>query len=99
MPENLYLSDEAASDLEEIWIYIAPDSIRNADGFIDQLCKKCIEIADLKSIGRRRDELFPGLLSLAYKRYVIFSYALMIGSKSLGFCPAVEIFPDTSKTK
>lgn len=72
MLDNLYISDEAASDLEEIWIYIAPDSIRNADGFIDQLCKKCIEIADLKSIGRRRDELFPGLLSLAYKRYVIF---------------------------
>lgn len=72
MPENLYLSEEALSDLEQIWSYIAQDSIRNADKFIDQLYKKCHEIAELKSIGRRRDELFQGLFSLAHKNYVIF---------------------------
>ena len=66
------LSDEAVSDLEEIWIYIASQSIRSADSFLDQLYNKCIEISELTGIGRKRDELFPGMLSLAYKKYVIF---------------------------
>ena len=72
MPRVPVLSEEAVSDLEEIWIYIASDSIRNADGFIDLLYSKCIEISELSGIGRKRDELFPGMLSLAYKKYVIF---------------------------
>ncbi len=66
------LSPEAVSDLEEIWLYIAPQSIRNADSFLDQLYTKCYEISELRGIGRRRDDLFPGMLSLAYKKYVIF---------------------------
>lgn len=72
MPKKPFLSDEALGDLEEIWAYIAADSIRNADGFIDQLYRKCLEISELDAIGRKREELFPGLLSLAYKKYVIF---------------------------
>ncbi len=72
MPKNPFLSDEALSDLEEIWVFIASDSARNADRFIDQLYRKCVEIAELEAIGRNRDELFPGLLSVAYKKYVIF---------------------------
>jgi toxin ParE1/3/4 len=72
VPKQLFISDEAFGDLEDIWTYIAQDSFRNADGFIDQLYRKCIEIAELDAIGRKRDELFPGLLSLAYKKYIIF---------------------------
>jgi toxin ParE1/3/4 len=67
-----FLSEEAIGDLEDIWAYIAPDSIRNADRFIDQIYNKCVEISELAAIGRGRDELYPGLLSLAYKKYVIF---------------------------
>ena len=74
MAKNPFLSNEAISDLEEIWAYIAADSIRSADGFIDQLYTKCVEIAELNGIGRKRDDLFPGLLSLAYKKYVIFFF-------------------------
>ena len=72
MAKTPILSEEAVSDLEEIWIYIASQSIRNADNFLDQLYNKCIEISELSGIGRKRDELFPGMLSLAYKKYVIF---------------------------
>ena len=72
MPKKLFLSNEALSDLEDIWAFSAADSIRNADGLIDQLYRKCVEISELDAIGRKRDELFPGLLSLAYKNYVIF---------------------------
>jgi len=66
------LSPEAVSDLEEIWLYIASQSIRNADSFLDQLYAKCYEFSELSGIGHRRDDLFPGMLSLAYKKYVIF---------------------------
>lgn len=67
-----FLSAEAINDLEDIWTCIASDNIRNADEFIDQLYEKCLEISEFEEIGRRRDELFPGLLSLAYKKYIIF---------------------------
>lgn len=72
MPKKPFLSDEAIGDLDDIWAYIATDSIRSADGFIDQLYRKCVEIAELEAVGRRRDELFTGLLSLAFKKYMIF---------------------------
>jgi toxin ParE1/3/4 len=63
---------EAVSDLEEIWFYIGSQSTRNADSVIAQLCNKCMEISELSGIGRKRDELIPGVMSLAYKKFVIF---------------------------
>jgi plasmid stabilization system protein ParE len=72
MAKDPVLSPEAVIDLEEIWLYIASQSVRNADSFLDELYNKCIEISELNGIGHIRDDLFPGMLSLAYKRYVIF---------------------------
>ena len=42
------------------------------DRFIDELFSKCGEIARLDGVGRKRDELIPGLSSLAHKNHVIF---------------------------
>jgi len=72
VPKKPFLSDEAIGDLDDIWAHIATDSIQSADGFIGQLYRKCVKIAELEAVGRRRDELFTGLLSLAFKKYVIF---------------------------
>jgi toxin ParE1/3/4 len=72
MDRRLEISKEAIRDLDEIWDYIAGDSIVNADRFIDELFFKCEEIAQLKGVGRKRDELILGLKSLAHKNYVIF---------------------------
>ena len=58
--------------LNEIWDFISGDSIANADRFIDELSSKCEEIARLDGVGRKRDELIPGLSSLAHKNHVIF---------------------------
>ena len=63
---------EAESDLDDIWDYIANDSPLNADRFLEQLYRKCISISELEGIGRRRDELADGLLSIPHKRYIIF---------------------------
>jgi toxin ParE1/3/4 len=67
-----FLSEEAVLDLEEIWSYISEDSVAIADSFIDQLYQKCLEISELVGVGHKRDDLFPNLLSLPYKKYVIF---------------------------
>ncbi|MBN2069611.1 MAG: type II toxin-antitoxin system RelE/ParE family toxin [Opitutales bacterium] len=72
MAKQLIISQEAISDLSEIWDYIARDNQRAADRFIDALYAKCQEILELESIGRSREELFEGLRSLPYRKYVIF---------------------------
>ncbi len=72
MAKDLEISQEAILDLEDIWDFIAKDSPRNADRFIDQLYQKCVDLAEYEGTGRTRDELLPGILSIPHKRYVIF---------------------------
>jgi toxin ParE1/3/4 len=59
-------------DLADIWDYIAEDNQTRADGFIDSIDNKIKELADRPHIGRLRDDLFPGLLSFPFGRYIIF---------------------------
>jgi plasmid stabilization system protein ParE len=72
MTRDLSISDEAESDFDDIWDYIAKDSPLKADRFIDQLYRKCFDISELNGIGRQRDELSEGLLSITHKKYIIF---------------------------
>ncbi|MEM7350469.1 MAG: type II toxin-antitoxin system RelE/ParE family toxin [Acidobacteriota bacterium] len=65
-------SNLAELDLLEIWAYIAEDSARNADRFLDLLDQKCRTLASAPGIGRSREDLAPRLRSLAVQRYVIF---------------------------
>lgn len=68
----------AASDILDIWDYIADDSIEQADRWVDRLDEKLELIATQPLIGRARDELEEGLRSFPFGRYVIF-YALVEG--------------------
>ena len=61
---QLIIADQAIEDLMEIWLYIASDSIRGADKFIDFLYEKCMDLCSAPEIGRKRDELLPGLRCL-----------------------------------
>ncbi|MDQ8183930.1 type II toxin-antitoxin system RelE/ParE family toxin, partial [Pelagicoccus sp. SDUM812005] len=72
MARDLYISEEAESDLDDIWDYIANDSPTKADRFLERLYRKCISISELDGIGRRRDELAERLLSIPHKKYIIF---------------------------
>lgn len=74
MSERLYISDQAVEDLEDIWTYIAEDSVSRADGFVDRIYAKCVDLSELEGVGRARDELLPGLKSFPFKRYVIYFY-------------------------
>ena len=69
---QLIVADQAREDLMEIWLYIASDSIRSADKFIDFLYEICTNLCSTPEIGRKRDELLPGLRCLPAKRYLIF---------------------------
>ncbi len=59
-------------DLLEIWSYISQDSFDAADQFLDQLEQQFDLLASSPLIGKKRDELIPGLRSLTYKNYLIF---------------------------
>lgn len=72
MAKRPLISKEAIRDLEEIWEYIAEDSELDADRFTDQIVEKCCEIVELEGVGHRRDDLIPGMFSLAFRKYVIF---------------------------
>ncbi len=69
---ELIISKEAESDLEEIWSYIAEDSPRRADNFIDQIHAKCHLILNMPEVGVKRDEILPGIRSFPIGRYLIF---------------------------
>ena len=62
----------AEADVLEIWAYIAEDSMVEADRWVDRLDQKLVLWATQPIIGRRRDELSPGMRSLAFGRYVVF---------------------------
>lgn len=72
MTRELIISAEAESDLEDIWDYIASNSLLDADRFLDQLYRKCLDATALDGIGRPRDEIAISLLSIPHKKYIIF---------------------------
>jgi toxin ParE1/3/4 len=69
---KLRISPRARSDLIEIWSYIADDSVKNADAFIDKLHETMQLLAGKPGSGRHREELAPGMQSFPFGRYVIF---------------------------
>ena len=74
LSNKLYISNQAVEDLEDIWDYIANDNVKRADAFLDKLYTKCLELSELKGVGRSRDDLLPALKSFPYKKYIIFFY-------------------------
>jgi toxin ParE1/3/4 len=69
---KLIVSEEAIADLTSVWAYISQDSVEAADAFVNRLYQRCVQLKELPSIGRRRDELLPGLRSVPEGRYLIF---------------------------
>ncbi len=69
---KLIVSDIAAEDLTNIWLYIADYSPQAADQFIDTIYQKCLLLTDSPGIGQSREELLPGMRSFPVKRYIIF---------------------------
>jgi toxin ParE1/3/4 len=66
------VSNEARSDLDKIWYYIAQDNPEAADRFILKIISKFPKLAATPHLGRERDELSPRLRSFTVGRYIIF---------------------------
>lgn len=67
---------QAELDILEIWAYIAADSVTEADKWIDRLDRLLGTWATQPMMGLERPELAPGLRSLPFGRYVVFSTPL-----------------------
>jgi toxin ParE1/3/4 len=65
---------QAEADLDEIWWYIAQDSQKNANKFLDLIQEKCLLIASFPSMGENRDELLDGLRSFPIGSYLVFYF-------------------------
>ncbi len=63
---------EAETDVLDIWGFIAEDSIAEADRWVDRLDERLQLWATQPMIGRAREELAPGIRSMAFGRYVAF---------------------------
>jgi toxin ParE1/3/4 len=67
-----HFTTPAYRDLEAIHDYIAADSAAAAARWIDRLERECQNLADMPGMGRRREELAPGLRGFPVGTYVIF---------------------------
>jgi plasmid stabilization system protein ParE len=56
-PQKPVLSQEALSDLDEIWLYIAADSPTAADRVIDEIYEAIYKLAEFPGMGHLREDL------------------------------------------
>ena len=63
---------QARQDLNDIWEFIAQDSVTAASRFTDTIEQKCELLARFPEMGRARPELAPSLRSFPVGNYVIF---------------------------
>ena len=68
----------AELDLLDIWDYIADDSSDRADEFLDRIQSKLQTLAQNPGLGKRREELLPGL-QIPIGNYVVFYQAIENG--------------------
>lgn len=78
---RLQFAQQAERDLVDIGNFIARDSPINAARFVSRIEEHCAFLAAHPLAGRARDELAPGLRSIAFGRYVIFYRALDDGAE------------------
>jgi len=66
------VSDDARSDLDDIWSYIALDNTEAADRFLVAVLSRFPKLAAMPQMGRSREELSANLRSFSVGQYVIF---------------------------
>ena len=62
----------ANADLMEIWVHLAEENIEIANSILQTIGCKCQDCAELPGMGRRRDDLAPGLRCIAQGNYLVF---------------------------
>jgi toxin ParE1/3/4 len=72
MKPRVFKTHLAEKDLENIWLYIAQDSLDAADQWLDQLEKKARLLAGQPYIGRSRPELMADVRSFPVRAYILY---------------------------
>ena len=73
MNRSFIISKLANRDIESIADYLAENrGFESSDRFIKGLTDRLTQLTQFPNIGRRRDEIFPGVRSLLYEKYLIF---------------------------
>lgn len=55
--KSFVLAPEAEQDLNNIWSYIAADSLDAADGFLETLYDQIVALGETPGMGHRREDL------------------------------------------
>ncbi|HYO25435.1 MAG TPA: type II toxin-antitoxin system RelE/ParE family toxin [Lacipirellulaceae bacterium] len=63
---------QALEDLDDLWSYIARDSLAAADRMIDQLYERFVLLSNNTELGERQPRLADG----AYRRFVFRNYVI-----------------------
>jgi len=71
MSAKIRISRPARRDLDEIWFFIAQDSLDAADRFVDFLTDKFSLLASSPQMGRSREDLGHELRSFPVKNYLV----------------------------
>ena len=79
---RLELTTPASEDLLDIWAYIAAHDDTAADNYLEGLSKRALELLKHPELGRKRDEILPGIRSLLFRNHLIF-YRVEISSIQL----------------
>jgi toxin ParE1/3/4 len=68
---QLKFADLARQDLQEIHDYIAEDNEDAAARVVERLETRCRALADMPNVGRKREEIAPGLRGVVEGNYLI----------------------------
>ena len=73
MTRSFIISTIANRDIEAITDYLAENrGFETSDRFIKGMTDRLTQLTQLPQMGRSRDEIFPGVRSLLYEKYLIF---------------------------
>jgi toxin ParE1/3/4 len=73
---SVTFSEAASDDILDIyrWVYEVSLDPVTADRFTDRLLRACESIGTFPESGRPRDDLLPGLRTLAFERRAVIAY-------------------------
>ena len=78
MALKVFFRPQAETDLLALYRYIAEtSSLVSAGNYIDRIAVACMSLATFPNRGLRRDDLTPGLRTIAFERRVTIAYRVL----------------------
>ena len=81
MTREVSFRPDAKADLRGLYDHIANEAgAATAGHYVDQLAAACLRLRDFPERGRRRDDIAPGLRTIAFERRVLIAYRVLPGT-------------------